>query len=127
MDCAVLEFTRDNIPEKFQDRSIFFYDFRSAIRLSRDETLFLAEQLAEKLNAHGEKIKVLIPLKGWSEADRRSGPLYDPEVSKAFIKRLKQLSKGFVEIREAEMHINEPSFGQLAAEVLRNVDDHQQV
>ncbi|MBW2605982.1 MAG: Tm-1-like ATP-binding domain-containing protein, partial [Deltaproteobacteria bacterium] len=33
LDCAVLEFTRETIPDQFRDRKIFFYDFRSAIRL----------------------------------------------------------------------------------------------
>ncbi|MCP4671118.1 MAG: UPF0261 family protein, partial [Desulfobacula sp.] len=34
LDCAVLEFDRYTIPEQYKDRKIFFYDFRSAIRLS---------------------------------------------------------------------------------------------
>jgi len=37
MDCAVLEFDRRNIPEQYKDRKIFFYDFRSAIRLKREK------------------------------------------------------------------------------------------
>ncbi|MBW2518408.1 MAG: Tm-1-like ATP-binding domain-containing protein, partial [Deltaproteobacteria bacterium] len=49
LDCAVLEFTRDSIPPQYQDRQIFFYDFRSAIRLNKDETRTLADQLAQKL------------------------------------------------------------------------------
>jgi uncharacterized protein (UPF0261 family) len=32
LDCAVLEFTRHDIPDPYKDRKIFFYDFRSAIR-----------------------------------------------------------------------------------------------
>ena len=38
LDCAVLEFTRDSIPPEYRDRKIFFYDFRSAIRLDLEET-----------------------------------------------------------------------------------------
>jgi uncharacterized protein (UPF0261 family) len=79
LDCAVLEFTRQNVPKEYQGRKIFYYDFRSAIRLSMDETLFIAEQLGEKLNLKPSRIKVLIPRRGWSEADRKDGPLYDPD------------------------------------------------
>ena len=50
LDCAVLEFTRQDIPEQYADRKIFFYDFRSAIRLDVEETTILADQLSGKLN-----------------------------------------------------------------------------
>ena len=50
LDCAVLEFTRTKIPPIYQDRKIFFYDFRSAIRLNMDESITLAHQLAARLN-----------------------------------------------------------------------------
>ncbi len=49
LDCAVLEFTRQNIPDRYKNRKIFFYDFRSAIRLNREETTCLANQLARKV------------------------------------------------------------------------------
>jgi len=118
LDCAVLEFTRDNVPEKFNDRKVFFYDFRSAVRLSHEETEFLAGQLAEKLNLDPTGTKVLIPKGGWSEADKEGGPLHDPEMRDVFIRRLKQdLSQG-IEIREAELHINDPAFAKLASAVM---------
>jgi uncharacterized protein (UPF0261 family) len=118
MDCAVLEFTRDNIPGPFRDRKIFFYDFRSAIRLNMDETRFLASQMAEKLNKGRRNNKVLIPMGGWSEADRMNGPLYDPVISEAFIKRLSQDLNDEIEVREANLHINDPAFGRLASEIM---------
>jgi uncharacterized protein (UPF0261 family) len=37
LDCAVLEFTRDTVPPEYAGRKIFFYDFRSAVRLSHAE------------------------------------------------------------------------------------------
>jgi uncharacterized protein (UPF0261 family) len=118
VDCAVLEFTRDDIPDHFADRKIFFYDFRSAIRLNMDETRFLASQMAQKLNKGGRNNKVLIPIGGWSEADRIDGPLYDPEISEAFITRLNQDLNNEIEVREANLHINDPPFGSLASEIM---------
>jgi uncharacterized protein (UPF0261 family) len=118
LDCAVLEFTRENIPDEFRDRKIFFYDFRSAIRLSEKETLYLAGQLAEKLNLNPSNIKVLIPMGGWSEADRKGGPLHDPKISHTFIQRLKHDLNSRIEIKEASLHINDLAFARLASTVM---------
>jgi len=118
LDCAVLEFTRDNIPEEYGDRKIFFYDFRSAIRLTRKETLFIARQVAEKLNKNPLFVKVLVPRRGWSEADHESGPLYDPPVSRAFVDELGKILVDRIEIREVDLHINEQTFAQEAARIM---------
>jgi uncharacterized protein (UPF0261 family) len=124
LDCAVLEFTRDNVPEEFNDRKVFFYDFRSAIRLSHEETEFLARQLAEKLNQDPSGIKVLIPKGGWSEADKEGEPLHDPEIRDVFMDKLREDLSPRIEIREVDLHINDPAFAQLASavmdEMLRN-------
>jgi uncharacterized protein (UPF0261 family) len=121
LDCAVLEFTRDSVPEEFKDRKIFFYDFRSAIRLSDEETSFLARQLAEKLNRDPARVKVLIPLKGWSEADQVDGPLFDPAISENFILNLERdLDRG-IEVRKSDLHINDPSFAEIASATIHEM------
>jgi uncharacterized protein (UPF0261 family) len=115
LDCAVLEFTRKNIPKQYADRKIFFYDFRSAIRLDVEETTILADQLSGKLNQDPANIKVLIPTRGWSEADRQDGPLYDPEMNQLFTQRLKEKLNARIEIQEVDHHINDEAFGKIAA------------
>jgi len=118
LDCAVLEFTRQNIPDQYKDRKIFFYDFRSAIRLNIEETTCLANQLAEKLNRDAANVKVLIPAKGWSEADRKGGPLYDPDMNSLFTGRLKEVLNPQIEIQEVDQHINDGAFAQAAANLM---------
>ena len=118
LDCAVLEFTRDNVPDKFRDRNIFYYDFRSAVRLSLEETRFIAKQLSEKLNQDTSKIKILIPTRGWSEADGEGRPLYDPAAQDEFMKTLRNHLDPNVEIMEADHHINDASFAKLASETM---------
>ena len=118
LDCAVLEFTRQNIPDQYKNRKIFFYDFRSAIRLNIEETTCLANQLAEKLNRDAANIKVLIPARGWSEADREGGPLYDPEMNLVFTRRIKEVLDPQIEILEVDRHINDSAFAQAAATLM---------
>ena len=118
LDCAVLEFTRNNVPDRFKDRNIFYYDFRSAVRLSLEETRFIAGQLAEKLNRDISMIKILVPTKGWSEADGEGRPLHDPVAQDEFMKRLRHDLDPRAEIMEADHHINDPSFARLASETM---------
>jgi uncharacterized protein (UPF0261 family) len=118
LDCAVLEFTRQNVPDQFKDRKVFFYDFRSAIRLNVEESKLLARQLADKLNRNTSHTKVAIPMRGWSEADREGGPLYDPAIMEIFIEELKRDLNPQVEIREADYHINDPSFARIVSSLM---------
>jgi uncharacterized protein (UPF0261 family) len=118
LDCAVLEFTRQNIPEQYKHRKIFFYDFRSAIRLNFEETTCLANQLAEKLNRDPANVNVLIPTRGWSEADREGEPLYDPEMNLVFTDRLREVLDPQIEIQEMDQHINDSTFAEAAANLM---------
>ena len=118
LDCAVLEFTRQNVPDQYRDRKIFYYDFRSAIRLNLDETIHLANQLAEKLNMDPTRVKVLSPMKGWSGADQEDGPLYDPETNAVFIRVLREALNPQIEIQEVDYHINDSDFAAVAANLM---------
>jgi len=118
LDCAVLEFTRATVPAQYQNRKIFFYDFRSAIRLDHRETATIADQLVDKLNLDPANIKFLIPSRGWSEADREGGPLYDPETSRVFVNRLRERLSPSIEISEVDHHINDPNFAEIAAAMM---------
>jgi uncharacterized protein (UPF0261 family) len=115
MDCAVLEFTRDSVPHEHKSRKVFFYDFRSAIRLNEKETTCLAVQVAEKMKLDPDHVKMLIPKRGFSEADQVDGPLFDPPMNEVFVRRLKKELAPSVEISEADLHINDREFARLAA------------
>jgi uncharacterized protein (UPF0261 family) len=115
LDCAVLEFTRETVPDIYRGRKIFFYDFRSAIRLDHAESALLAERLAGDLNRDAQNVRVLIPTRGWSEADRAGGPLHDPQAARIFTERLRQTLNPRIEIRNVDHHINDPGFAEEAA------------
>ncbi|MEW5908374.1 MAG: Tm-1-like ATP-binding domain-containing protein [Thermodesulfobacteriota bacterium] len=121
LDCAVLEFTRSSVPPEYENRRIFFYDFRSAVRLNQKETLFIADQLSGKLNQHPDSVRLLIPLKGWSEADIEGGALFDPVMTSIFIERVRANLDSDIEIREIDFHINEKEFAEIAAEMMHRM------
>ena len=121
LDCAVLEFTRQNVPDEYKNRKIFYYDFRSAVRLNSDETILLANQLAQKLNLDSANVKVLIPTRGWSEADHKTGPLYDPEINSIFIRTLKKALDRHIELQEVDFHINDSDFATIAANLMNTM------
>jgi uncharacterized protein (UPF0261 family) len=121
MDCAVLEFTRDRIPDEYRGRKIFFYDFRSGIRLTAEESRVLAGQMAQRLNLHPPSVKVLIPMEGWSEPDRTGGPLYDPSISREFLLELRRKLDARIEMREVRAHINDAFFAHTAAGLMHEM------
>ena len=121
LDCAVLEFTRETVPEAYRDRPIFFYDFRSAVRLSREESLVIADQVSSRLNLRPEDVRVLVPWGGWSEADGPDGPLYAPETSRALVDRLREGLDPAIPVQESDLHINDPAFADTAARVMHGM------
>jgi len=118
LDCAVLEFTRQHVPEEYRNRKVFYYDFRSAIRLTLEESRVLAEQLSDRLNKDVKNVHVLVPTQGWSEADQQDGPLYDPETNAYLVKIFKEKLDKRIQLQEIDMHINDPGFAQIAANVM---------
>ena len=118
MDCIVLEFTRDSIPPQFGDRKIFFYDFRSAIRVNAHESRLLAGQLSEKLNMDPENVRVLIPLKGFSEADQENGALHEPATAEVFVNAFRKGLTPAITVETADLHINDVPFAERACSVM---------
>ncbi len=124
LDCAVFEFTRDTVPDKFSDRKLFFYDFRSAIRLNFQETRYIAEQLVEKLNVSSAPVRVLVPRRGWSEADCESGPLWDPDLSQSFVDAIRRGLRPDIGVVEADYHINDQPFARQVAATMHGMISH---
>ncbi len=116
LDCIVLEFSSEETrPPQFKGRKVFWYDFRSGVRTSREEALQLANTVADKLGRAQGPVSLLIPLQGWSEADRRDGPLFEPETNAVFISEVRRLLDGKIKIEEVDAHINDEVFTDAVA------------
>jgi uncharacterized protein (UPF0261 family) len=77
-----------------------------------------ARIVAQKLNKGRGPVRVLIPMKGWSDADREGMALFDPTVDRVFSETLKALLDPRVLVEELDVHISEPAFAERAVEIL---------
>jgi uncharacterized protein (UPF0261 family) len=66
-------------------------------------------------------VRVVIPTKGWSEADGEDGPLYEPETNQAFVTELQGLLRPGIPVQLVDAHINEPAFAEAAVSALHEL------
>ena len=119
LDCIVLEFNSlETMPPNVKGRQVFWYDFRSGVRTSREDVRLLARTIGEKLNRTTGPAAFAIPMKGWSEADSAQGPLYAPETNQLLIAELSSLLDNKVEVIEVDAHINDELFAKVVVEKL---------
>lgn len=126
LDCIVLEFDSEaRRPPEMKGRKIFWYDFRSGVRTSKQDVVTLAETVAIKLNQAKGPTVFIVPLRGWSEADSPDGPLYEPETNAVFVQELKSRLNGNTVVKEIDAHINDEEFARVVVSDLDSLMKHQ--
>jgi uncharacterized protein (UPF0261 family) len=106
------------MPERLKGRKIHSHDIRYCVRMGPEEMKEFARIIGEKLNRSKGPAYVLIPKKGWSEADKVGMELFDPKTDQIFVEELKKKITPQIPIEEMDVHISEPAFAQRAVEVL---------
>ncbi|HOL05115.1 MAG TPA: Tm-1-like ATP-binding domain-containing protein [Syntrophorhabdaceae bacterium] len=106
------------MPDSLKGRRTYTHDIRFCVRMERDELLMFARIIGEKLNRSRGPTYVLIPKKGWSEADREGMPLYDPDMNRVFVDELKGILRPDIPIEEMDCHISDEVFALRAVDVL---------
>ena len=112
----------ETVPEKYKDR--LFYHWNPNVTLMRtnvEENATLGKIFAEKLNMAIAPVKVLIPLKGFSEIDAPGQPFWWPEANQAFINELTKRLKPEIEIILMDNNVNDPEFSERCATELLNL------
>lgn len=109
------------MPEELAGRKTYTHDIRFCVRMAPREMEKFAEIVAEKLNKSVGPTHVLIPTKGWSDADKEGMALFDPEADLAFTRRLRELLDPRIPIEEMDVHISEPAFARRAVEILHGM------
>lgn len=109
------------MPDSLKGRRIHGHDARFCVRMEKEEMEIFARMVAEKLNKSTGSTYVLIPKKGWSNADKEGAALFDPAVDEFFTRTLKGLLLPHIPVEEIDLHISEPEFAFRAVEVLHGL------
>jgi uncharacterized protein (UPF0261 family) len=109
------------MPQELAGRKTHSHDIRFCVRMALPEMEKFAEIVAEKLNKSAGPAYVLIPTKGWSDADKEGMPLFDPQADLAFTRKLRELLNPRIVIETMDVHISEPAFALRAVEVLHGM------
>jgi uncharacterized protein (UPF0261 family) len=112
------------ISRKLASRKLYVQDrLRVQARTSVDEMAHLGKAVAEKLNLYCDKwrIRVVVPLRGFSSLSVKGGPLFDPEADQAFITALKSALSSEILVIEADTDINNPEFAHVVIEALQEI------
>ncbi|MCX5808777.1 MAG: Tm-1-like ATP-binding domain-containing protein, partial [Proteobacteria bacterium] len=106
------------MPDSLKGRRCHTHDTRFCIRMEQEEMKLFARIIGEKLNKSQGPTRVLIPRKGWSEADKSGMEMFDPEIDQVFTDELKRSLKPTIPVEEMDVHISDPAFAERAVEIL---------
>lgn len=109
----------DTVPPHLADgsRPIVHHNAEvTAVRLSKDELVRIAEEVAARLNEGSGPLRVVIPRCGFDSYSVQEGPFHDIEGATAFITALQQQLKGGTPVVTVETDINDPAFADLVAD-----------
>jgi uncharacterized protein (UPF0261 family) len=111
--------TPDSVPERFRGRR--FHAHNPTVTLMRttpEENDLLGKEIAHKASAARGPTAVLVPLRGVSAIDRAGQPFWWPEADTALFQSLRNWMSPHVRLIEADLHVNDPAFAELAARTL---------
>ena len=109
------------MPDQLKGRKVHSHDIRFCVRMGPEEMKQFARIIGEKLNRSKGPTYILIPKKGWSEADKVGMELFDPKTDQILVEELRKIITPNIPIEEMDIHISDPVFALRAVEVLDNM------
>ena len=106
------------MPDILKGRKTHSHDERFCVRMGGAEMIEFAHIISEKFNKSKGPVHVLIPKKGWSEADKPGMALFEPDTDRIFVNELKSLLTSGIPVEEMDLHISEQAFADRAVEIL---------
>jgi uncharacterized protein (UPF0261 family) len=109
------------VSRKLAERKLYVQESpRVQARMSVDEMEYIATAAAERLNGyiHKKRIKVVIPLRGFSSLSTEGSPLCDPASDKMFGIALKKRLDPAIDVIEVDSEINSRDFAGAVVKAL---------
>ena len=104
----------ETLPDRYKDRTLCFHNPQATLpRLNAEELRLVGETVAQKLNLAAGRVRILIPIRGFSSLDYQGSIFYDPIADRAFIDSLRSSLKEAIEVREIDAHINDDEFAEV--------------
>jgi uncharacterized protein (UPF0261 family) len=102
------------------ERKLYVDPPRVQARTSAEEMELVAAAAAERLNLyqHRERVKVLVPLRGFSSLSVEGAPLYDPASDAVFSPTIRAQLNPEIEVIEVDTDINSAVFAGAVVEAL---------
>ncbi len=88
------------------------------VKITTDEAVRVARELAAKMNRSRGPVTLVIPLKGISRYDRPDSPFHNPVVDRTLFEEMKRHLSSKIRIVELDLHISEPLLGEACASIL---------
>ncbi|MFD7326698.1 Tm-1-like ATP-binding domain-containing protein [Streptomyces sp. NPDC059875] len=113
----------DTVPERVLDRDVRVHNPSiSVVRTTAEECTELGARVAAKLRSATGPTTVCLPLRGLSTLGAPGGPYHDPAVDEALFTAVRDGLRGSaVDVVEVDTHLNDPSFGRAAADLLHRL------
>lgn len=105
---------------RLAERKLFVQPPRAQARTSGEEMEQIARAVADRLNLYRDKsrVKVVVPLRGFSSLSVEGSPLHDPASDAQFTPALRSRLDPAIEITEIDADINSPPFARAVADAL---------
>ncbi len=115
----------ESVPAKMLERKYIIHNpIHTHVKANHEEMVAVGRFIAERLSRSRGPARVLIPSKGFCQANIPGGPLYEPESDSGFLEglneELKRTGTRNVKVEVLDMHINDPSFAEAVA---KKMDD----
>jgi uncharacterized protein (UPF0261 family) len=112
----------ETVPDRYKDRPLCFHNPQATLpRLNAEEFRLIGETMGKKLNLAAGRVRVLIPIRGFSSLDCQGNIFYDPIADRAFVDALMSSLRKAIEVREIDAHINDVEFAEVVANELVDI------
>jgi uncharacterized protein (UPF0261 family) len=107
----------EQLSRSWQKRNIIIHNRNiTLVRATEKEMVRAAGFLSRKLNRSKGPVRVMIPLKGFCEPNRKGKQFYNPEADGCFIRTLEESLRSDIPIIKVNAHINDVPFVRKGAE-----------